>query len=83
MSLTGKFSRSMTCPKCKTPVNYGDIFIVDPPVGSKLAIGNATQVKLQPCGCTAVSGDPLFLEMVQIVEVIAHPETLDATAKPG
>jgi hypothetical protein len=69
-------SGAMKCPKCKTPSTYGDVFINSPPEGQRMTIGSATRVVLDPCGCSATSGDAEFLDMLQIVELIADPNNV-------
>lgn len=68
---------AMKCPKCKTTSTYGDVFVNSPSEGQRMTIGSATRVVLDPCGCSATSGDPEFLDMLQIVEIIANPNNLE------
>lgn len=67
---------AIKCPKCKHTVDYGDVFINTLPESSKLTIGSATSVVIDPCGCSATSGDPDFRAMLQIIEVIANPDKM-------
>lgn len=76
-------ARVLTCPRCRQTVSFGDIFVAEPPHPVKITIGSASRVVLQPCGCTATSGEPEFANMLRVVEMISRPEPqTDATVPP-
>ncbi len=80
MTFSSHLRGALKCPKCKLPLTYGDVFINNPSDGANVAritIGSATRVVLEPCGCSATSGDPEFLDMLEIVEVIADPGNIE------